>query len=110
MGLDHRPAPDGIVLVVLHQVGLGVGLFVGSHHLIRGHLNRREATGVGALGSETGSPYPSDLPHRGPLGQEGRNLPGGPLPHAVGEQVRLGVKEDGAAHLVLPVIIVGKAA
>ena len=33
-----------------------------------------------------------------------------PLAHAVDQQIRLGVKEDGAAHLVVPVVVVGEAA
>ncbi len=48
--------------------------------------------------------------HWGAAGQAGGNLHRGLFAHAVGENVRLGVKEDGAAHLVLPVVVVGEAA
>ena len=37
-----------------------------------------------------------------------RHFPDAPLSHAVEEQVRLGVQQDGTAHLVRPVIVMGQ--
>lgn len=62
------------------------------------------------LSDDAGAPHVGNLPHGRPGGQPGGNLQGGGLPHAVSEDIRLGIKKDGAAHLVLPVIVVGKAA
>ena len=57
-----------------------------------------------------GAPYVGDLPYRGAAGQTGGDLQSGILPHAVAQNIRLGIEEDGAAHLVLPVVVVSKAA
>ena len=91
VGLDHRPAPDGVVLVVFHQVGLGIGPLAPAHFLKGGHRHRREPAGRRVPGQEAGALDAGEFLHWGAGGQGGGNLPGGPLPHAVGEQVGLGV-------------------
>ena len=110
MALHDGAAPDGIVLLVLHLVGHGVGLFIGGDLLKGGHLHRRVAAGVGAVGQEAGTLHVGDLLHRHLGGQLGSDLPGGALAHAVDQQVGLAVHQHRAAHLVLPVVIVGVAA
>ena len=110
VGLDDRLAPDGVVLVVLHQVSGGVGLLVPADLLVGGHPDGGVLAGVGGICGEAGPLHVGDLIHRLPGGQTPGDLPGGPLPHAVDQQVGLGVEEDGPADLVLPVVVVGKAA
>ena len=109
VGLDHGAAPDGVVLVVLHQVRLGVGALVPRHRLERRDQDRREAAGVRAVRREGRAADVRERLHRLPRGETAGDLPHGPLAHAVDEQVRPRVEEDGPPDLVLPVIIVGEA-
>ena len=55
-----------------------------------------------------GAPHVRDLRHRRFGRQTAGDLHRGALPHAVHQQVGGRVKQDGAAHLVLPVVIVGE--
>ena len=110
VGLDDRLAPDGVVLIVLHQVGGGVGLLVPGHLLIGGHPDGGIPAGIRGVGGIAGALHLGDLPNRRPLGQQGSDLRHGPLAHAVDQDVGLGIEEDGAADLVLPVVVVGEAA
>ena len=48
--------------------------------------------------------------HGLPLCEALGNLPRSPLPHAVDQEVRPGVEEDGPADFIVPVVVVGKAA
>ena len=108
-GLHHAAAPDGIVLVVLQLGGRGVLPLILPHPLVGGDSHRAVDTPV-RLGCDVRrAPDIGDLPHGDFVGKPPGDLPGGRLPHAVHQQVRRGVKEDGAAHLVVPVIVVGKA-
>ncbi len=110
MGLDHRPAPDGVVFIILRQVGRRIGPLVPGDRFVGGHRHSGKGADAGVFGEKAGPFHRSDLCCRCAGGQESGQLPGGPLPHAIGQDVRLGVKEDGAAHLVLPVVVVGEAA
>ena len=105
-GLAH----EGIVLVVLYHIGPGVGLLAGGYLLKRGNFHPGVGAHTGMGGGHAGAPYIGDLIHRGATGQPGDDLLGGQLAHAIGENVCLRVKENGAANLVLPVVVVGKAA
>ena len=105
-GLSH----EGVVLVIFHHVGPGVGLLGGGHLLKGGDLHEGVGTCTGVGDGGACAANIGDLPHRCAGGQPGGDLPGGGLPHAVGEKVRLGIEEDGAAHLVFPVVVVGEAA
>ena len=110
VGLDHRPAPDGVVLVILHQVGRRIGPLVPGDRFVGGHRHSGKGADAGVFGEKAGPFHRGDLCCRCAGGQESGQLPGGPLPHAIGEQVGLGVQEDGAPDLVLPVIVVGEPA
>ena len=110
MALQDRPAPDRVVLIVLHFVGLGIGSLVLPHSLEGIHLYK----GVGALcflpRRKGASLYVPDLADGNALFEPSGDLQRGALAHAVNQQIRLRVKQDTAAHLVLPVVIVGKPA
>ena len=108
--LENPFSGHRIVLLVLHHVGPGIGGFGGGHLRKGGHLHPGIGAYAGVLARHAGAPDIGDLFHRRPGGQPGGNLQGGRLPHAIGEDIRLGVKENGPAHLVLPIVVVGKAA
>ena len=110
VGLDDGPAPDGVVLIVLHQIGLGVGFFALADGLIGGDGERGVVAGRGVLGQEAGALHVGDLAHRRSGGQGLGDVGHGPLAHAVDEQVGLGVQQDRAADLILPVVVMGEAA
>ena len=109
VGLADGPAPDGVVLLILHLGGQGVVPLAGGHILKGGHVHGGEGD-LRVGGGIGGAPHVGEGAHRLPGGQPPGDLPGGPLPHAVDQQVRLGVEEDGAADLVIPVVVVGEAA
>ena len=110
VALENGLAHEGVVLQILRHVGPGVGLLGGGHLLEGGHLH----LGIGAHPrvphGHAGAPHVGDLLHRGARGQAGDDLHRGLLSHAVGEDVRLSVEEDGPAHLILPVVVVGEPA
>ena len=108
MGLDHRPAPDRVVFVVLRQIGGGVGPFVSGNCFKGSYLHRRERAGVGASGGKAGAFYSGDPGRRRALHQESGDLQSGLLAHAVHQQIRLRVEQEGPAHLVVPVVIMGE--
>ena len=110
MLLHDGLAGHRVVFLVLHHIGPGVGCFGGGHLLKGGNLHPGVGTQAGVFADDAGAPHVGDLSHRGPRGQPGGDLQGGIFPHAVGEDVRLGVEQDGPAHLVLPVVVVGKPA
>ena len=109
MGLKDGLAPDGVVLLVFDLGGEGVVPLVGANCLIGGYRHRLIGT-LRLPGGVGGAPNIGEGLHLLPPAQPPGNLPGGPLSHAIGEQVCLGVKEDGAADLIIPVVVVGKAA
>ena len=106
--LQQGPSPDGVVLLILHPTGFRVGPLVLPHLLKGGELQK--IIGAGPLLPEAG---------RAPDVRQGlRPLPGlqppgdlqaGPLPHAVGQQVRPGIHQHAAAHLIVPIVVVGEA-
>ncbi len=108
--LDNGLAGHRVVFQILHHVGLGIGLFGGGHLRKGGDLHPGIGADAGIASDYAGASDIGDLLHWRPGGQPGGDLQGGGFPHAVGEDIRLGVKEDGTAHLVLPVIVVGEAA
>ena len=108
--LEDGPAHHCVMLQILRHVGPGIGGLVGGHLLKGGDFHLGIGAHAGMAGGHTGAPHVGDLLHRGAGGEAGQDLHRGPLPHAIGQDVRLGVKEDGAAHLVLPVVVVGEAA
>ena len=108
MALEDGLAHEGVVLVVLDHIGPGIVLLAGGHLLEGGDLHLGVGAHAGVPHGHAGAPHVGDLLRRGARGQAGDDLHRGLLPHTVGEDVRLGVKEDGPAHLVLPVVVVGK--
>ena len=106
--LQQRPSPDGVVLRVLHAAGLGVGPLVLPHLLEGGQLHI--FIGAGTLPLQAGGAPDireglRPLPGLQPPG----DLQAGPLPHAVGQQVRPGIHQHAAAHLIVPIVVVGEA-
>ena len=110
MALEDSLPPHGIVLLVLDLVGHGILPLVGPNLFVRGALHLGIDTGRGIFRNKGSSLYICDLTHRRTGGQPGGNLTGSGLAHAVHQQVGLAVKEHRTAHLVFPVVIVGKAA
>ena len=106
MLLSERPAAHGVVLGVLHARGVGVGALALADLLVAGEDDgalRRFGADIGRAAYVVhGRDVLAAL-------EPARYLYRGVLAHAVGQQVGLGVEDDAAAHLVLPVVVVGKA-
>ena len=109
-GLHHAAATDGVVFVILQLCGLGVGFLVLPHALVGGRGHGAIDAFCRIRSDERRAPHIGDVPHRDFLGEPAGDLFRGRFSHAVHQQIRRRVKEDGAAHLVVPVVIVGKAA
>ncbi|MNQ15215.1 hypothetical protein D3C85_281820 [compost metagenome] len=112
---------DGLRLVFL-RAGGAVGLGLVGHHQVRVDVRLDAARLVDAGGVDLepglgrfaahigGAAHVGDLLHRLLGGQAVRDLDDGALGVAVQQQVALGVDDDGAAHLVRPVVVVRDAA
>ena len=109
VALADGPAPDGVVLLILHFGGEGIVPLVGADSLEGGDLYVLKGAN-GVLRRVGGAPDIGEALHRLPLCEALGNLPRSPLPHAVDQEVRPGVEEDGAADFIVPVVVVGKAA
>ena len=107
--LQKGPAPDGVMLPVLLPAGFRVGPLVLPHLLKGGYLQKLEGARP-LLPEAGGAPDVRQLPHLFPGPEPPGDLQAGPLPHAVGQQVRAGIHQHAAAHLVVPIVIVGEAA
>ena len=107
VALEDGLAPDGVVLLVFDLGGQGVVPLVRDHRF-KGRDGDALAGADGLPCGVGGAPDVRQVFHRFSLGETMGDLPGGPLAHAVDQQVRLGVKEDGAAHRVVPVVVVGE--
>ena len=107
VGLDQGLGGEGVRVDVLGVEGPGIGGLVGLHRLpVReGDAVYHLVRGPGAVHGAVQEGQIVD----GEAGVQGvGHLHNGPLPHAVEQQVRLGVQEDGALHLVAPVVVVGQ--
>ena len=106
--LQYRLAPDGVVLVILHLGGLGIGGLV-VPHLLEGGTRHLMIPAHRRVGDDAGGAADvGDVAHWRSRRQTAGDLHRSALPHAVHQQVGGGVKQDGTAHLVVPVVIVGK--
>ena len=109
--LDQGSATGKIVFILLDKSRLGIGLFVLPHRLKRGQGQSVFKTALrGILGKEAGAANIPDLVHRDTLFQPLGDLGHGPLAHTVRKQVGTAVLQNGAAHCIVPVIVVGKPA
>ena len=130
-----RLAVDGIVLEILHAEGIGVCLAVGFEQIvgIAGGQGLGRYSGIGrsvmrkqrlpveksvvlrhrirdffAHLAEIRRPaHIPDLLHGHPLAQKLRQSDNGAFPHAVHENIRAGIDQNGAADLVVPVVVMG---
>ena len=109
-GLEHGGAADGIVLVIFDLGGPGVGRFIGADLLIGGAGSLVEAAAA-VIGGDVGrAGHLGDVAHRRLSGKAAGDLHRGALPHAVDQQIGGSVEQNAAAHLVVPVVVVGEAA
>ena len=108
--LQDGLAPDGVMLGILHPCGIGIVAHAGGHVLKGGD-------GDAVIGAERGiadhDGSAPDIGHGGDgqlLFQPPGDLNAGGFPHAVNQNIRPGVHQGAAAHLVIPVVVVGEAA
>ena len=95
------------MFLVLDFGGQRVVPLVGYHRLEGGDRDALEPA-VRAFGGVGGAGDVGQCADGLACGKTAGDLPGGPLPHAVDQQVRLGVKEDGPPDPVVPVVVVGE--
>ena len=106
MLLRQRAAAHGVVLGVFYTRGLGVGALVGADLLIGGQHERALGRLLRYIGRAADIAHIRYVAARG---EAAGNLNRRVLAHAVDEEVGPGVENDAAAHLVLPVVVVGEA-
>ena len=109
VGLDERFRRERVGVAVLPVEAFGVQL------LARRHLvEARQADGVRRVGRHGGFVYRAadkgDVPHRDTAAERLGDFHNRPLAHAVGDQVCAGVEQNGALHVVRPVVVVREAA
>ena len=110
MLLDQGLAPDRIVLLILHPGGVGVIGHAAADRL-EGGQGQAVIGADGRIADQHGrAPDVRQGAGRLLLFQPPGDLPCGVFPHAVDQNIRPGVCQGAAADLVVPVIIVGKAA
>ena len=107
--LGEPPPADGVLLQIF-QLKRGRELFFARLHC----LIRRQCLVVPNIveirHTVAGALHVLDVLHGHALLQIRRDLDDGPLPHAEDKQIRHAVHEDGAAHLIRPVIVVRETA
>ncbi|MPN53614.1 hypothetical protein SDC9_201278 [bioreactor metagenome] len=97
-------AAHGVLLPVLGDGGRHVGLLVEPYRI---EIRQQNAVPCGVRHPNDGA---ADVVQRLSGGKPGRNLNNRGLPHAVDQYIGTAVKQDGAAHCVVPIIVVGKPA
>ena len=108
--LDHGAAAHGVVLGVFGARGLGIEALIVAHALKR---RERDVVKCARFRLARDVARAGDVRHRAHgllFLQPVSDLDRRGLAHAVDQQVGRGVKEDGAAHLIVPVIVVREAA
>ena len=110
-GLDQRPAPGEVVFILLDKGRPGIGLPI-LPHLFKGGQGQGVFKGAfrRVLRQKAGAADIPDGLHRLAFFQPPGDLGHAALPHAVGQKVRAAVLQNGAAHIIVPVVIVGEPA
>ena len=107
VALENGFAPDRVVLLVFDFSGQGV-VPLAAGRLFEGGDGDVLKAAVRVLGGVGSSGNVGQRTRRLACGQAAGDLPGGPLPHAIDQQVRPRVKKDGAADRIIPVVVVGE--
>ena len=107
--LNDAPRIVGIGLVMDQAGGLGKGRFVAADGLVRGNHQGVFRRRFGSAGGVGYPPHIAQISYRLPLRQPGRDFQHGILPHAEDDQIRFGIQQNGAAHGVAPVIVMGQS-
>ena len=108
--LEDRLAVDGVLVAVLDAVGVGIGALVGLQRVVVIGFDRGKMHLFALFDEEDRAAHVADLADRHAaveqLGHGDEDL----LAHAVGNHVGAAVHEQGAAHPVVPVVVVREAA
>ena len=109
IGLNQRLAGKGVRVAILGIETLGILPLFFAKLLIRGqdlvgHRHR------GLCGTVHSAVHKGDIPGLETAVEGFRHLHNGPLAHAVQQQIRLGIQQNGAFQLVGPVIVMGQTA
>ena len=105
VGLRQPLGGEGVAVGVLDFEGLGIELFVGLHFL-KGRQHKGGQAVVQLLCPEHSSIHKGDVSGFQPGVQGIRQLHDAPLAHAIHENVRLRIQQNGALHGVRPVVVV----
>ena len=108
-GLHHAAAPDGVVFVVLQLSGYGILFFILPDALVGGRRHRPINALFRTLAQKCRAPDVGNILHRRLSGKPPGDFSRGRLPHAVHQQIRRCIKENRPAHLIVPIVVVGKA-
>ena len=110
--LTDSLAVDGVLVAVLHPEGGGVGTLVGLEDVVVKGVGHGEVNGIPLLGAAEiyRAPHVADLADGYALVEELCDAAQDVLTHAVGQKVGAAVHEDGATHLVVPVVVMREAA
>ena len=105
-------AIDGVLILVLDAEGLGVLALIGLEVVVVKGGGHGEVDGIPFLGFAEidGTTHVADLADGHALIQELCDATEDVLAHTVGQNVGAAVHQDGAAHLIVPVVVVGEAA
>ena len=109
VGLGQPLGGERITVAVLDFEGLGVGALAFLQLLVAGQNNRGQAF-VQLPALKDRAVDIGDVLHVHTGVQGVRNFHDAALTHAVHQQVRLGIQEDGTLHGIGPVVVVGQAA
>ena len=105
-------AVNGVLVFILHPEGLGVLPLIGLEVIVVEGGGHGEVDLILLLGlaEVAGAPHVADLANGHALIQKLGDAAEDVLSHAVGQNVGAAVHQHGAAHLIVPVIVVGEAA
>ena len=108
--LEDRLAVDGVLVAVLDAVGVGIGAFVGLQRIVVIGFDRGKMHLFALFDEEDRAAHVADLADRHAAVEQLGHGDEDFLAHAVGNHVGAAVHEQGAAHPVVPVVVVREAA
>ena len=106
---DGAPV-DGVLIPVLDAEGFGVGALIGFQQVVVKGCGNVVVDGIGGVAEIDRSAHVADFADRHAAVEQFRHTQKDVFAHAVGQQVCAAVHEDRAAHLVVPVVVMRKAA
>ena len=109
IGLAEALSGIGVRILILDGEAFRIPSLIPADFVI-GRQNNRVINRIQPVRPVNSPVYKGNIPHRKAGGQRVRDFRDGPLPHSVGDQIRLGIQKQGTLYPVGPIVIMGQTA